>query len=56
MKIADFAVDRPVTIVMIILALLVLGLFSLTFLSIDLLPEITSPTISISTSYTGAGP
>jgi len=56
LKIADFSVDRPVTIVMIILALLVLGLFSLNFLSIDLLPEITSPTISISTTYSGAGP
>lgn len=56
MKIADFSVDRPVTIVMIILAMLVLGLFSLHFLSVDLLPDITSPTISISASYSGAGP
>lgn len=56
MKIVDFSVDRPVTIVMVILALLVLGMFSLHFLSIDLLPEITSPAISISASYPGAGP
>lgn len=56
MKIADFSVDRPVTIVMIILGLLVLGLFSLRFLSIDLLPEITNPAITISASYPGAGP
>lgn len=56
MRIADFSVDRPVTIVMFILALLVLGLFSLRFLSIDLLPEITNPTITISASYPGAGP
>lgn len=56
MKVVDFSVDRPVTIVMIILALLVLGLFSLNFLSVDLLPEITNPTISISASYPGAGP
>ena len=56
MRIANFSVDRPVTIVMFILALLVLGLFSLRFLSIDLLPEITNPTITISASYPGAGP
>jgi HAE1 family hydrophobic/amphiphilic exporter-1 len=41
---------------MVILGILVLGLFSLHFLSVDLLPEITNPTISISASYSGAGP
>ncbi|MCL6635505.1 MAG: efflux RND transporter permease subunit [Peptococcaceae bacterium] len=56
MKLVDFSVDRPVTIVMIILGLLVLGMFSLNFLSIDLLPEITNPAITISASYPGAGP
>ncbi len=56
MKIADFSVDRPVTIVMVILGLLVLGLFSLSFLSIDLYPEITNPAITVVASYPGAGP
>lgn len=56
MKIADFSVDRPVTIVMIVLAMLVLGMFSLHFLSVDLLPEITNPAITVMASYTGAGP
>ncbi len=56
MKLVDFSVDRPVTIIMVILGILVLGLFSLHFLSVDLLPEITNPTISISASYSGAGP
>lgn len=56
MKLVDFSVDRPVTIVMVVLGLLVLGLFSLHFLSLDLLPEINNPTISVSASYPGAGP
>ncbi|MCL6634434.1 MAG: efflux RND transporter permease subunit [Peptococcaceae bacterium] len=56
MKLADFSVDRPVTIVMVILGLLVLGLFSLHFLSVDLYPEITNPAITIAASYPGAGP
>lgn len=56
MKLADFSVERPVTIVMIILALLVLGLFSLRFLSVDLFPEITNPSITVSATYPGAGP
>lgn len=56
MRIADFSVERPVTIVMVIIALLVLGLFSLRFLSVDLYPEITNPSITVVASYPGAGP
>jgi len=56
MRIADFSVERPVAIVMVIVALLVLGLYSLRFLSVDLLPDIENPVISIRASYPGAGP
>lgn len=56
MKLVDFSVDRPVTIVMIVLFILVLGLFSLKFLSLDLLPEFNYPAISVSAAYPGAGP
>ena len=56
MRIADFSVERPVAIVMIVVALLILGLYSLFFLSVDLLPDIESPVISIKASYPGAGP
>jgi len=37
-------------------ALVILGLVSLSRMSMDLFPEISFPTISISTSYSGAGP
>ncbi|MFZ5631404.1 MAG: efflux RND transporter permease subunit [Bacillota bacterium] len=56
MKITDFSVERPVTMVMVIVGLLVLGFTALSYLSIDLLPEITNPTLTVSASYPGAGP
>ena len=56
MKITDFSVDRPVTMVMVIIAMLVLGFTALNYLSVDLLPEITNPTLTVSASYPGAGP
>ncbi|MCL6477462.1 MAG: efflux RND transporter permease subunit, partial [Peptococcaceae bacterium] len=56
MKITDFSVERPVTMVMVIIGILVLGFTALTYLSIDLLPEITNPTLTVSASYPGAGP
>jgi HAE1 family hydrophobic/amphiphilic exporter-1 len=46
-KIAQFAVEYPVTISMIILGILLLGYISLGKLSIDLFPEITAPRIFV---------
>lgn len=46
-KIAQFAVNYPVTISMIILGILLLGYISLGKLSIDLFPEITAPRIFV---------
>jgi HAE1 family hydrophobic/amphiphilic exporter-1 len=46
-KIAQFAVEFPVTISMIILGILLLGYISLGKLSIDLFPEITAPRIFV---------
>ncbi len=56
MKITDFSVERPVAMVMIIIGMVVLGLTALRYLSVDLLPEITNPTLTVSASYPGAGP
>lgn len=56
MRLADFSVDRPVAISMLILALIILGVASLSFLSVDLLPDIYNPTIMVRVSYPGAGP
>lgn len=56
MKIADFSVDRPVAISMLIIAFVVLGLFALPRLAIDLFPEMDLPVAIVSTSYEGASP
>jgi HAE1 family hydrophobic/amphiphilic exporter-1 len=56
MKLADIAVSRPVTTGMFFLAVLVLGLISLSRLAIDQLPDVVRPSVSVSTTYEGAAP
>jgi len=55
MLLPEFGVKRPVTNLMIFLVFIIMGLVSLHFLSIDLMPEIEPPVISVSTYYPGAG-
>jgi len=50
------AVLRPVTTVMVFVAVIALGAISLSRLAIDLLPEIDFPSVSVFTSYEGVGP
>jgi len=54
--ISKFSVRRPVTILMIILIVILIGVVSLTELPIDLLPNIESPIAVVSTSYPGVSP
>ena len=56
MKIAAFAVRRPVLTVMVALIVIIVGGVSLARLAIDLMPDITNPTLSISTTYENASP
>ncbi|ADL13354.1 efflux RND transporter permease subunit [Acetohalobium arabaticum] len=56
MKLSDFSVDRPVTTVMVILIIIVLGGIAFTRLSVDLYPDMTIPVVSVSTRYSGAAP
>lgn len=56
MKIAQTAVNSPVTTIMIALIVIILGAMALIRLPIDAMPDVTSPTISISTSYSQASP
>ncbi len=56
MKISESAVRRPVLTTMVFLGILILGAVSFTRLQIDLLPEIDFPSISVVTTYPGAGP
>jgi len=54
--ISKFSVRRPVTILMIILIVILIGVVSLTELPIDLLPNIEFPIAVVSTSYSGVSP
>ena len=54
MSIYGSAVKRPITTIMIFIAILVFGGYSLYNLPIDLYPEIEYPAITVFTSYSGA--
>ncbi|MDR2627067.1 MAG: efflux RND transporter permease subunit [Dysgonamonadaceae bacterium] len=54
MKIYEAAVKKPVTTALIFVGVVILGLFSLTRLSVDLFPDIESNQVAIITSYAGA--
>lgn len=54
MNLPRFTVNKPVTTVMIFLALLLFGLFSYRTLPKDLLPEIELPALTVITIYPGA--
>ncbi len=56
MGISKLAVRRPVTTYMVFVAVVVLGVVSAMRLSVDLLPEIEFPAISVYTVYEGVGP
>lgn len=56
MSLYQSAVRRPVTTIMIFVGVVVLGLFALTRLPIDLLPDMQINRVMIVTSYSGAAP
>ena len=51
-----FFILRPVFTLMSILIVIVLGAVCISRLPVDLVPDVSFPTLSISTNYTGAGP
>jgi hydrophobe/amphiphile efflux-1 (HAE1) family protein len=54
MKLPEIGVQKPVTTLMFFLAVFVLGTVMLTKLSVDLLPEIEQPTVTVLTTWEGA--
>ncbi len=56
MKLSEQAVNRPIFTIMVVLIVIILGMVSLSRLSVDLMPDITYPTLSISTTYEDASP
>jgi HAE1 family hydrophobic/amphiphilic exporter-1 len=56
MKIQELSIKHPVTVLMCVLIVLVLGGVSLVRLSIDLMPDIDIPLAAVTTKYSGVGP
>ncbi|MFH2043261.1 MAG: efflux RND transporter permease subunit [Acidobacteriota bacterium] len=56
MKITNLTIKRPVTTFMFFLAVILLGFVSLRELSVDLLPDISYPRLSVVTQYSGVAP
>ncbi|MDD2260439.1 MAG: efflux RND transporter permease subunit [Acholeplasmataceae bacterium] len=54
MKIYESAVKKPITTVLVFVAIVLMGLFAYSRLAIDLLPEIETTQLTVMTSYGGA--
>ena len=56
MTIVDFATRRPVTVVVFAMAAIVFGFVAFDDLAVDLLPEISYPSLTVRTELEGAAP
>ena len=52
----NFTTDRPVAVLMVFLAAIVFGYFSLRQLPVTLMPQMSYPTLTVRTEYPGAAP
>ena len=55
-KLIDFAIRRRVTVIMCTVAIALFGVVSLTRLKLNLLPDLSYPTLTIRTELPGAAP
>ena len=56
MNISNFTVRRPILTSMLSMMVLILGLFSFSRLPIDLMPDVSFPTLTVVTGYENTGP
>jgi len=56
MSVIDLSVKRPVGTIMFYIGIILLGFISVSKLSINLLPDLSYPKISVVTDYPGLGP
>ncbi len=56
MFLSDLSIKRPVLTTCVMLALVILGLFSVRTLGLDLFPNIDIPVVTVSVAYPGASP
>jgi len=54
MSIYKTAVNKPISTLMVFVGVIVMGIYSLSYIPIDLYPEINPPFVSIMTTYPGA--
>ena len=55
-SLVEFSTRRRVTVAMMTLTLVLFGLIALTSLKVNLLPDLSYPTLTVRTDYTGAAP
>ena len=55
-RLIEIATERRVTIVMLMTAIVLFGMVSLSRLNLNLLPDISYPTLTVRTELTGAAP
>lgn len=56
MSIPRFAIERPVTMFMVSAVIVLLGAISLVRLPVDLLPDLSFPSLTVRVGYAGVGP
>ena len=56
MNIAKLAIKRPVFITCIVAVILILGVISYRNIGVELMPDLSFPTIGVTTTYSGASP
>ncbi len=55
-RIAEFSIRRPSTVLILIFAIIIIGVMSLSQMPIDLMPDMELPYAIVITTYPGAGP
>ncbi|RIV19764.1 hypothetical protein DYU11_22815 [Fibrisoma montanum] len=56
MKLTQLAINRPILVIVLFLVLGILGAFSYTQLRYELLPDVSTPFVTVTTFYPGASP
>ncbi|MDD2373352.1 MAG: efflux RND transporter permease subunit, partial [Syntrophomonadaceae bacterium] len=56
MKIINFSVKRPVTMIILVSVVIILGFFTLSKMAVDLIPDMKFPIAAVMTEYPGVGP
>ena len=56
MNLTNFSVNRPVTVLMLFIGLILIGLISFQNLGLDLMPDLSFPISAIMVSYPGVAP